>query len=310
MHIQFIAASALAAAVVLNPATVFADEHEQNIPARTDSGSETNHTILGRLVSLPEYLSKRDSTASTGLPTSPRNPERPDGTRPNPPQALQKNPYELPSATQPNARFNPMNPASSHTQTLLLISQNMAIQDTATVPAVQIPTTGSAGRTFTGQSEPKPASDPATRSDRDATSVGGQVYILVFGEDSSSQAALLKAKAMIADGNSNWATSADEARDRLQVRGVDDTDRNARREASRPRQTDETTLPGQRETSRNGLKDDAQMRVTGRLMRRGGIQAIQVSDISMESRPMDPTSAKSGDVNRDRLKVKEDRKPE
>jgi len=306
MQNRFIAT--VAAAAVLNFAAAFGEEH--NTPARSDSGSETNQTILGRLVGLPEYLSQSDSTASTSALPSSQIPERPDGTRSTTPQTLKRNPYQLPAANQPNARFNPMNPASSHTQTLLLISQNMAFRDVSTLPTIQAPTTGSGGRTFTGQSDPKPASEKAIRSDLEANSTGGQAYILVFSEDSSSQAALLKAKAMIADGNSNWATSEHEARDLLQVRGSDDVNRDARRDASRTKQTEETTRPiHQQELSKTGLKEDAQVRVTGRLMSRGGIQAIQVSDISLDTRSIDPSSGKTDHTNRDRLKVNDDRKP-
>lgn len=299
MKIQFIAAGAIAAAFALNSPAVFGDEH--NTPSSSDAGSRTNQTFTGRLVSLPEYLAQVDSNDSP----STRIPERPDGTRPASPRALQANPYAQPNATRPNAQFNSSNPASSHSETMVLISQNLAIQPAAATLVTSTTTPGSGGRTFTGQTEPKPASDKTNRSDLDAVS-GGQVYVLVFGEESSSQAALLQAKTMIADGRSQRTSSADEARDRLQVRGpagTDRTDRSDRQDVSRPTQTGDSSLIGHGESSGQWTRKDSQIRVTGRVISRGGIHAIQVSDIALATSTED--SAHKNQRGNDRVEPKQ-----
>jgi hypothetical protein len=302
MQIRFIAAGAIAAAVILNSPAGFGDEH--NTATRSDSGSQTNQTFTGRLVSLPEYLSQSDSTAGSIASPSTKNPERPDGTRPSTPRAFQENPYAQPNATRPNARFN-----SSHSETMVLISQNLAIQpDSATlVTSTSTSTPGSGGRTFTGQSEPKPASDKANHSNPDGTGTGtgtgGQVYVLVFGEDSSSQAALLQAKTMIADGQSQRTSSTTDARDRLQVRGSADTDRSDRQDVSRPAQTGNSSLIGHGESSGQWTRQDSQIRVTGRVISRGGIHAIQVSNIAMASSTED--SAHKNQRGNDRVEPKQ-----
>jgi hypothetical protein len=297
MKIQFIAAGAIAAAFVLNSPTVFGDEH--NTPSRSDASSRTNQTFTGRLVGLPEYLAQGDSNDSP----STRVAERPDGTWPATPRALQANPYAQPNATRPNARFNPSNPASSHSETMVLISQNLAIQPAPATLITPTSTPGSGGRTFTGQTEPKPASDKANRADMDGTRTSGQVYVLVFGEDSSSQAALLQAKTMIADGRSQRTSSADEAGDRLPVRGSTDTDRSDRRDVSRPTQTGDSSLIGQGESSGQWTRKDSQIRVTGRVISRGGIHAIHVSNIALATSTED--SAHKNPRGNDRVEPKQ-----
>lgn len=311
MPIPFISAGAIAAVLALTSAAAFGDNH--NPPPTGDYGSTTNEIILGQLASLPDFLTRWHPTAPTTNTAASQVPERPDGTRSETPATVAKNPYVLPAnrerlsapeGTRLESQINRIHPEASQEQTLVLIAQPLAVQ------SLRPPSTGSGGRTFTGISDENLTPSPRKDSVFSTTSTSGLAYILLFSEEASSQAAFLRAKAMIADRSAQWATSADEARDRLQVRGTDDTDRAARRDASRPQQTGESAIPGHGEASNRWTRDGSQVRVTGRVMSRGGIHAIQVSEISLAGMADDGAKENPGTPDREQPSRNDAKKPE
>jgi hypothetical protein len=155
------------------------------------------------------------------------------------------------------------------------------------------------------------ASEQRNSAGTSGLSSGGQAYVLVFGDDASSQAAYLKAKGMVTDGSSNWSGAKGGSGDRTSGTGRYDAHSGAFRgvAGSEPGEQPSTTGPaGQRDQEGKWSKTGSQVRVTGVLVSRGGIEAIRVSEITVDGSLTDPTGKTVGSGDRTRASGKSDNK--
>ncbi len=327
MRNTIITASFFATAMALNSGSSFGADIVNRYS--TDAMQQGSQAIVGKLVSLRDYLGRdhqgtsSNSTANAfSSPTTSGSDVQQLGSQTGRPGSLsgarndtstssprnQQNPQASKATDRSDSSLHESARRDSpYEQTFVLIAQQGAWR------GAQTSTLGSTNRTLGQTTDGRFGSDQRNFTGSSATASSGHAYILVFGDDASGQSAYLKAKGMIRQNGSNWATSSSDAGDRIPVRGQEDGNSAATRDVLRTQQAEETTIEGragQRDSEGKWSKAGSQVRVTGVLLDRGGIQAIRVSEIAMDNLLSDPAGKGTGDLDRSRPSFNGDRKPE
>jgi hypothetical protein len=308
MHNTLITAGAVAMAMALNSVATFAADSSSS--TRTNSWQEGT-TIEGKLVSLQAYMAKSDHHTSTG--TDGKSPSRAyhDPSTAGTPAAFDKAPTGSPSAGRRDQADPQGTKLAAAPNTGAHDSKNESY-DSAKTDILVLIAAHAGNENFQSETRssfsPAPAGQQRTeqqnRTDSSNSADAGKAYILVFGDNSSGQAAFKKACGMISEGSSNWSASNGDAQDRQLVRGKDSTDSSERQEVAQ-KQSTSTNAPtiqtGQKNLSVRGSNHESKVKITGKLMSRGGIQAIQVSEISLAGMQSDSTKPNPTNDNRERL---------